>query len=328
MPRLLASPGGPLRTALERWLFRIGRAEALPIRLPQRRIFVLPTPAGLAFAATLLVMLIASINYELSLGFALTFLLGGIAVTSIVHAFRNLLNLQIHAGRCEPVFCGEPARFLLQLGNDRDTPRPALQLAAGTSRARIDLPAGEVAEAALELPTSRRGWLRPGRITVETRYPLGLIRAWSVLVPDLRCLVYPAPEADPPPLPSGSNIGPGTRRHQRGDEDFAGLREHQRADSPRHVAWKAFARGGPLLTKQFAGSAGSDIVLDWAELPAGMDDEARLARLSAWLIAAHASGQPFALRLGDAQLPRGTGARHLHEGLMLLALHRSPDDER
>lgn len=328
MLRLPAYSSGPLRAALERWLFRIGRAEALPIRLPQRRIFVLPTPAGLAFAATLLVMLVASINYELSLGFALTFLLGGIAVTSIVHAFRNLLNLQIAAGRCEPVFCGEPARFTLQVSNDRDTPRPALQFAAGSSRTLIDLPAGEVVDARLVVPTQRRGWLRPGRITVETRYPLGLIRAWSVLVPDLRCLVYPAPEADPPPLPLGNNAGPGKRRHHRGDEDFAGLREHQRADSPRHIAWKAYARGGPLLTKQFSGSAGSDIVLDWADLPAEMGNEAKLARLSAWLIAAHGSGQPFALRLDDARLPRGMGARHLHEGLMLLALHGTPGDER
>lgn len=328
MIRPLASLRRALHAAAARWLWRIERAEPLPIRLPQRRIFVLPTAAGWAFAGTLLVMLIASINYALSLGFALTFLLGGIAVTSIVHAFRNLLNLELRAGRCAPVFCGEPARFVVQLCNDRDTPRPALQLAAGASRVGVHIPARDTVDAVFELPTRQRGWLHPGRITIETHYPLGLIRAWSVIEPDLRCLVYPTPEKNPPPLPEGNLAGAGSARQQHGDEDFAGLRGHRLADSPRHIAWKAFARGAPLLTKQFAGSASGEITLDWADLPAGMNDEARLARLAAWLLAAHASGRPFALRLGNAQLPRGCGERHLHEGLRLLALYRSPGDGR
>jgi uncharacterized protein (DUF58 family) len=317
-----------LRAALTRRLGRARPPEALPIRLRQRRIYVLPTPAGLAFAGALPVLLVASINYELSLGFALTFLLASIGLVSMVHAFRNLLHLTIHPGRCEPVFCGEPAHFALQLENDRTGERPALQLTAGTNRARIDLPPRDTVTAVLALPTSRRGWMRLGRIIVETRYPLGLVRAWSVLTPDLRCLVYPAPEADPPPLPTGGDRSAGLRRQCRGDDDFAGLREHQRADSPRHIAWKTVARGGPLLTKQFAGGTASDIVLDWAALPAGMDDEARLARLCAWLLTAHASGQPFALHLGATRLPRGSGSRHLHEALALLALHGSTDDAR
>ena len=54
-----AASASGLRRTLERWLFRIDGPEPAPIRLVQRRIFVLPSAAGLAFAAALLVMLIA-----------------------------------------------------------------------------------------------------------------------------------------------------------------------------------------------------------------------------------------------------------------------------
>ncbi len=310
-----------VRNALDRLLFRTGAPEAAPIRLGQRRIYLLPTPAGVAFALALLVMLIASINYNLSLGYGLVFLLAGTAVASIVHAFRNLLGLSVRPGRCDPVFCGDDAVFHLVLDNPRGVRRPALTLRAHGCRTAFALGAGEQGDVALACPTSRRGSFAIGRTILETTWPLGLIRAWSVFVPDLRCLVYPAPEADPPPLPSGQtgNIR-GEQSSGEGDDDFAGLRAHQRGDSPRHVAWKVLARGGPMLIKQFAGHGGDDVVLAWTALPPSMDDEARLSRLAAWLLAAERSGCPYALRLPTASQPAGRGEAQLRRCLQWLAL--------
>jgi len=104
-----------LRASLHRWLFRVSGPEAPPIVLGQRRIFVLPTRFGLALALTLLIMLLTSINYTLSLGFALTFLIGSVAWISIHHAFRNLVGLSITPGKADAVFCGNPAQFGFQL---------------------------------------------------------------------------------------------------------------------------------------------------------------------------------------------------------------------
>lgn len=317
-----------LRDQLERWLLRLPIPEPAPIRLNRRRIYVLPTPSGLALFATLVVMLIASINYNLSLGYALTFLIGGVGTASMFHAYRNLLELSIRPRRAEAVFCGEIARFALLIDNPRAQKRPALQLSVGhgTDRHQVDfeLAAAGHAEIVLQQTSQQRGWLPIGRVCLETRWPLGFIRAWSVLHPDLDCLVYPQPEAHPPPLPAPAGGEDGRRLQGEGEDDFAGLRAHRIADSPRHVAWKVVARGGPLLTKTFEGAQGGELLLDWHELPSTLDTEARLARLTAWVCQAEHAGLRYGLSLPGQQIAPAQGASHLRICLGALALHGLP----
>lgn len=309
------------RRAADRWLFRIGAPETGPIRLGQRRIYVLPTAAGLSFALALLVMLLASINYNLSLGYGLVFLLGGVATASIVHAFRNLLGLAIRAGRCAPAFAGDAVGFRLLVNNPRPTRRPALRLRARGEVSPFALAPAEEAEVLLACPSCVRGPLPIGRTVIETDWPLGLIRAWSVLVPDATCIVYPAPETTPPPLPEhGAGEGQAGPQSRTGDDDFAGLRAHRRADSPRHIAWKALARGGPLLTKQYVAAQGGDVLLDWSALPPELDDERRLSRLTAWILRAEQAGRRYALKLPGGILGPDHGAKHRDRCLRALAL--------
>lgn len=317
----MTGPLGRLAAGFDRWLFRLRPDEPAPVELVQRRIFVLPTPAGLAFATTLLTLLIASINYSLSLGYALTFLLAGAGASSILHAFRNLLGLRLQPASAEPCFAGEPLRLTLAMDNPAHRPRPALraQLVGGPV-ADFALPPGETTYVTLAKPTQQRGRLALGRLTVETRYPLGLIRAWSVLSPHFDAWVYPAPEPDPPPLPATPAHRPGAPSGHFGQEDFAGLRNHLPTDSPRHVAWKIYAREGPLVVKQFAGGEGGELALLWSELPAHLDVEARLARLTAWVCEADRLRRAFRLALPGIDIPAGTGPAHTTRCLEALAV--------
>lgn len=314
-----------LAAAFQRWLFRTYGPEAAPILLVQRRVFVLPTRAGIVYAASLGVMLIGAINYNLSLGYALVFLLAGLGVVTVLHTFRNLVHLQLAPSRSEAVFAGDIAHFGLLLGNSRSEARYGLRLhCANGPHVEADIAARASTAVALPAAAPRRGWLRPGRITVETGYPLGLVRAWSYVEPDVRCLVYPAPERDAPPLPTCAAGEHDGLRAGRGSEDFAGLREHQLADPPHHVAWKAVARqddSGPLLTKQFAGSGATPRWLDWDDLPASLSTEARLSRLTRWVLDAGALGLAFGLRLPGCEIAAASGDRHLHACLEMLAVH-------
>lgn len=312
-----------LRHHLERWLFRLHRRETLPIVLSQRRVFVLPTGPGYVFAVTLLLMLAGSINYSLNLGHGLTFLLAGVGLSALVHTFRNLVALRIHPLRGDAGFAGEPARFLLRLENPSGHARQRLRLQLqGQPTVWTDLPAYGDRIVVLKCATRRRGRLPLGRLTLETRYPLGLVRAWAYAEPDMYAIVWPAPEHDPPAFPDQAGETAGRRTGQEGDEDFSGLRTHLPGEALRHIAWRAVARRheeAPLLAKRFDGQAGADLHFDWFALD-GLDAEQRASRLTAWLLRAHTEGRRWSLHLADASLPQGRGDRHLRRGLDLLAL--------
>lgn len=321
--------GAALHERFVAWALRVRPPEPAPIVLTQRRVYVLPTRAGVGYAVALLVMLLGSINYSLSLGHLLTFLLAGLGVVAILHTFRNLVRLAIAPGRAPPVFAGGSAAFHLVLhgsGAPLDRPGIRLWLPDGESTT-VDVPAEGAAEAVLRLPAPRRGWLGLPRVGLETTWPLGLIRAWAYCAPAARCLVYPQPAAKAPPLPLGGGES-GGRAGGQGREDFAGLRSHQPADPLRHVAWKTAARQGldaPLLTKQFDGAAAARLWLDWDQL-AGFNTETRLSILTRWALDAHAAGLEWGLRLPGRTLAPAAGAAHLHATLMALALHGPQPD--
>jgi uncharacterized protein (DUF58 family) len=305
------------------WLPAVKRPEQGTIVLTQRRVYIVPTRLGWMFAATLVVLLLGSINYVLSLGFALTFLLAGLGLAGMVHTTRNMAQMTITAGRGEPTFAGEHAAFHLHLENptDRDRPSILVQHVSSGARSVLDIAARAAAEVSLAVPAAERGWLPLGRVMLETRFPLGLFRAWSYVEPDARCLVYPRPEFSPLPNAGSDDSSGAGRTRAAGSDDFSGLRAYQASDSPRHVAWKAVARGTDMLTKQFSGEARSSLWLDWRLLPDRLDAERKLARLAGWVLAAERAGARYGLRLPGSEIPAGCGDEHRTACLRALALH-------
>lgn len=308
------APIATASAAFRNWLLRWNRSDGTaPIVLTQRRIFILPTRAGILFAVVLAAMQLGAINYNLALGYALVFLLAGLGIAGMVHTFRNLAGLSIVGGRVEPVFAGETAHFPLYLSNDRKAHRLGLEFQVGDGPiVTVDLETESRHRAELPLPARQRGWLDMPRMRLSTRYPLGLFVAWSYLRPNMRCQVYPRPLNFPLPPPAASSAC-GEQRGSAGQEDFAGLRLHQPADSLRHVAWKAVARDfdtRPLLVKQFAGGAQDELWLDWNGLPSGSDLETRVSIMTGWVLAADASAVLYGLRLPGIELKPGQGAIH------------------
>ena len=309
-----------MRSRLYR-LLRLGGPEEEPIVLRQNRVYVLPTLHGVTFGLAIVLMLLGSINYSLSLGFLLTFLLAGMTVVAMVHTFRNLAHLSIRSARCEPVFAGNDATFVLQVQNPTRHARFAIRIARGTANTTFDVARSETVIARVSAFARRRGRMKAGRMTLETRYPLGLFRAWSYVEPDLNVLVYPRPDTFPlpqdVPLPdTGDAVSVGI-----GNDDFAGLRDYQVGDSPRHIAWKSAARGDNLLTKQWSGRGAAELWFDWAALPSELGPEARLSRLTGWVVAAEASQRIYGLRLPGVEVAPDRGPAHRERCLEALALH-------
>lgn len=317
-----------LQRATGRWRQRRHPIDPGELLLTRRRVYILPTKAVTGYAILLLVLLVGSINYNLGLGYALTFLLATCALVDLYFTYRNLVRLQLQPARVQPVFAGEDAQFELRLVNRTGGDRYAIRVdvaAAPTGSHVANVMAGSNATVLLSASTAERGFKTAPRVCVHTRFPLGLFRAWSYWRPDLRAVVYPFPEPVAPPLPT---VGaPASDGHGRaGHDDFAGIRSYQPGDALRHLAWRQIARldpalGGQLVTKQFEGGALDDLVLDFDALPAFMDLELRLSRMTRWVLDAEQRALPYGFRMGGHDFAPAVGAAHQAACLRLLALH-------
>ncbi len=316
-----------LKNRFTSWLFQWRGPEPGAILLVQRRVFILPTRYGVIYAGALMLMLTGSINYSLSLGFVLTFLLAGLGINSIIHTFRNLAQLKILPGRAPPVFAGDAAQFALTLENRGALDRYSIGITHDRSHVSyVDVPARQAVIALVAIPTFNRGVLRPGRLTLFTTFPLGLCRAWAYANLDMQCLVYPRPETPDVELPSPEPREGSGMEYGSGQEDFSGLRSYHPGDPPRHIAWKAAARDQTLHIKQFSGSAAAELWLDWRQLPDMFGTEARLSRLTRWVLDAHAAGLSFGLRLPSVTLPPAPGDAQRERCLEALALFEVKSD--
>lgn len=291
--------------------------EALPVRFDRRRIYVLPTKFGLFFSVVLAAMLLGALNYNNNPALLLGLLLGGAGLTSLFAAHLQLSGLSIRAVGADPVAAGKPLQLRVHAHADPGRERRGLRILRDDLQTRFSL-VGDSGEATLELPTTRRGWLDPGRLRIDTTRPLGLAVAWSYVWPDTPLLVYPAPEAHGPPLPEGGGDQARARLHPAGD-DVHHLRNYRRGDPRRAIAWKPSARRDELMVREYEQPQGADVVLDWRQL--GLAHEARIRRLARWVDEAERDGRRYRLLLpGHPPIGPSQGPAHRHACLKALAL--------
>ena len=312
--------------------FRAWWQSRLPLTdtwvLGQRNVYILPTKAGLTFAATLAVMMLASINYQLNLGFALTFLLVGAALVSMHMTHGNLRGLTLHLRPAGAGYAGDAAVLEVVITNPgRERLALALHFEDRSQHGRAfdwsDTPAQGQTTAHVSIAPPRRGWHAVPAMVVETVFPFGLFRAWTVWRPAGRVLAWPRPESAPPALPDGGTSASDERATRRSSgSELDGVRPWRRGDSMRLVAWKKVARSGELVSRETAGTVQRELWLDWTDTQGmpGADVESRLSRLAAWVLQAEREGRIWGLRLPGSELPPGQGDAQQRAALDRLAL--------
>ena len=297
---------------VQSWARKRQGSDPVTTRLRSSRVYILPTGVGMIFGFMAFAMLLGSMNYNNNMSFVLTFVL--------VQCQRNLVGLELTFAGADPVFAGQAIRFRIAVTNQSKSARYGIRLhAAGTSSDIHDLAPGESKVFILPVPTTRRGRITLDRFGVRTMFPFELFRSWAWLHMDISGLVFPAP-ADDAPQPPPTMVAHGHRQHDaRGEEDFAGLRKYHEGDSPHHVAWKAYARSGQLLSKQFAGADTSSQWFDFAAI-ASNDVEERLSVLTRWIVDADRTLEDYGLRVPGAEFKPAHGELHRRNCLETLAL--------
>lgn len=307
------------RQSIADWIFRIKVPEAAPVTLVQRRIYILPTKQGYLFVLVLLVLLFASINYALALGFLLTFLLAAMGSVAMLHTWRNLSYLKLRPGRVEAVFAGDTAHFGVTLETPGASRFAVAVRRIGEEPTYCDVNPGAHAAIAIPAAARKRGLLECGRLEIFTRYPVGLFHAWAYFDFGQRAVTYPRPDTtagDPPGVSTTTGEGSVS---MPGDEEFHQLRPYHPGDPPRQIAWKALARGQGLLTKEFHAMAADEIWLSWDDARSAFV-EARLSVLAHWVLESDRRGQRYGLKLPGVRIPPASGEAHRERALEALAL--------
>ncbi len=300
-------------------LLRERGTETLPVRLDQRRIYVLPTGFGVGFAVLLMVMLLGALNYNNNAALLLTCLLGATAAQSMLGAFRTLHGLSLERVRGGSAQAGGQVRVELVFAASVRT-RHGLEIEAGPARAAFALPADVPGCVALELHCPRRGWQALPPLRLGSSWPFGLFRAWSWLRPQARMLVYPRTEAGGPSPPQAGGPGDTARHRGTAGDEPAGLRDYQPGDPPRHIAWKPSARSGQLLLRLHEPPREhADWRLRWQDTR-GLPHEQRIERLARWVQQAHLENRRWTLELPQGVLGPDRGSGHCHACLAALAL--------
>jgi len=319
---LVWNPVALLRARFARW-WQSRMPLADNVTLTQRNVYILPTRAGLMLGLTLVVLLVASINYQLNLGYLLTFLLAGCAGVAMHVSHGNLRGVTLSLGAPDPVYAGAQAQFGIKVLNPAKRQRYALALAVADSGQWVPTDVAPQGSAGVSLAwqATHRGLHPLPTLSVQTLFPLGTFRVWTLWRPAAQLLVYPQPEARPPPLPdgtSGDDHGP-TRTAPRHHGEPDSFRPYRRGDSLKNILWKKAAKTGELVSRDSVAAQQHDLWLD-RSLTALNHPEQQLSRLCAWVLRADQLGLRYGLRLGGQEIAPDHGPVHLQRCLRALAL--------
>ena len=316
----------PLRYArgrVRRWMeARLPRSDTQ--ELTQRNVYILPTRAGWVLLLTLVILLIAAINYQINLGYLLTFMLAGAAAIGMYSCHNNLRGVHLHLHPPAAVFAGQAAPLKIDLSQKGKRPRYGIGMALLDSEdwAWLDVPAQGSASVQLAWPASQRGWHACPTLSAQTHYPLGHFRVWTVWCPASQILVYPQAESACPPLPVGvptAGAQANMSSHAASGE-FDGVRPYRRGDALKTIVWKKMAKGGELVSRDSQQLHSTQLWLDYQQTGGAQGKEARLSRLTAWVLAAHQQELCYGLRLPHAEISPDSGAAQRDRCLQALAL--------
>ncbi len=337
---LFPSPLAALRRRFRAW-FENRLSLSDQVELSQRTVYILPTRPGLMLAVTLLTLLIASINYQLNLGYLLTFLLAGCALIGMHVCHATLRGLAMNLIAPNPHYAGALTTIDIKLVNRRRSVRYGIGLSvlnppeqAGNTKteghwAWTDVPAEGSSTVQVAFAPPKRGLHRLPTLTAETRFPLGTFRVWTVWRPAAQMLVYPAPEAHPPGLPAGEprSGGAATAARSQTSGEFDGVRSYRRGDPVKLVVWKKAAKsdgqssqeGGGLIVRDTQQAQRHELWLDYMQAGA-LDAEHKLSRLCAWVLMADKLQLDYGLRLPLREIKPASGEAHKRQCMEALAL--------
>jgi uncharacterized protein (DUF58 family) len=288
------------------------------------QIYILPTRFGLVFTTGAIIMILIGAGYQNNLVNLLAYFMLSLVFIGMIQTHNNLKDIKVESIEAEGGFKGTEFVVTTALKNESQAPR--FNLEAGFKKLatkavyenNLPLLANGTLKLRATYPARKRGRHRLESVRLATVYPLGLFRAWLWLPIEKDYFIYPEPVGNRELPFEGQEEDLEHSSHSKSGSDFHGHRKYQPGDSPRHIDWKAHARGRPMMIKQFTEGSSTCVQIDWSLLE-GLETEARLSQMAAWVNEAQRRKLPFALHMPGAVIPRSEGLQHATRCLEALA---------
>jgi uncharacterized protein (DUF58 family) len=264
-------------------------AKRTPLRWIGYKMEYQVTREGWIYLAGIIVVALAALNTGNNLLFLILASLIAIILMSGVLSSITLSGVEMRLELPEHIFAGQAVRAQVELENEKLTlPSFSLRVeAAKTKKAPAAalletpvyfpyLPKRERVRQSVPITFARRGAYRQDAFRIVTRFPFGFLQKARRLELRAEALVYPSVE----PAREFFEVLPALQgaleslNKGRGQDLYA-LRGYVPTDSARHVHWKASARLGSLMVREFAREEDCRVLLVLDPHVAGAGEAAR-----------------------------------------------------
>jgi uncharacterized protein (DUF58 family) len=319
-------------------------AKRTPLRWISYRMEYRITRQGWIYIGTIVIVALAAINTGNNLLFLiLACLIASILMSGILSSI-TLAGVAMRLLLPEQIFAGQTVRSMVELSNQKLTlPSFSLRVEGVSKKTSTTaailatpvyfpyLPKRDSVQQAVPLQFPRRGLYRQEAFRIVTTFPFGFLQKARRVDLASEALVYPPVDATSEFLEVMSGIQGAIESLAKGrGQDLYALRDYQPMDSARHVHWKASARAGSLMVREFAREDDSRVVLIFdphsaAGEPGSSEKEKARFEQSVALCAAIAwdlyeRGASLQFLCGESELPQAPGEQNVFAVLRSLAL--------
>lgn len=305
-----------LAQRINRYILKKNKTRQTFFTVDNRHVYILPSKAGWLFILSLLAILTGAINYNNSLGYLLCFFLSSMCFIAMIMTHKNIKNICIYSRPSPATFPGQSINYHFSVKPDDNISHIALQ----TENDIFSVHPDTMTEFTIRETAHSRGRQNPTSFKIFTEFPLGLFHAWTQVSIDNTVIIYPKPVKHDisETVFTEKNL---RQRSIEGDDEFAGIRDFIKGDSPKSLAWKAIAKTNQLYTKEFESEAGDSLIFDFDQLTSIQNTEEKLSILCDLVLQANARQLNYGLKLPSTNISPGSSASHMHHCLTALALY-------
>lgn len=240
-------------------------AKRTPLRWIGYKMDYRVTLEGWIYLGGIVLVALAALNTGNNLLFLILSSLIALVLMSGILSSITLSGVSMRLVLPEHIFAGQPVRAMVELENEKLTlPSFSLRVEATKTKhappaALLDtpvyfpyLPKHDSVQQTIPVTFPRRGVYRQDAFRILTRFPFGFLKKSRQLTLKTEALVYPSVEPSPEYLEILQGLQGAMESITKGrGQDLYALRGYVPTDSARHVHWKASARSGSLMVREF-----------------------------------------------------------------------------